>query len=194
MNSITNNPASRVSQDSLGIELEPAFDKNGGDGALASLNSLIARMQKIGIAMRDLEREFSNQMQKIVCDKQLLTMNTKLESIDQVFKASLVSAGAKILGGVVNMFGASTGSQVTTTGTAGFDALTGGVSGMASAQISREAEKTKLLGDFQEQTLDSCMKSLTKTLDRATEASRQMLDVTREIVALHDRLTAAVKL
>lgn len=194
MSSVTNTTSPRVSQDSFGIDLDLSVDQNGGDGSLATINELIARMQKIGIAMRDLEREFTNQMLKSVGERQLLALNTKLEAIKQTFTASLVSAGAQILGGLANVAGAASGSTVATTASKGFESLSTGAGGIVSANINKASQETKLLGDFQDQTLDTMMKSLSKTIERATEASRQMLDVTRDLVSLHDRLAAAVKL
>lgn len=180
-----------VSMDTLGID---SLDGYGpGDGALATINQIIARLQKIGSEMRDLERQFSETMQRIVFDRQVLALDTKKQAIEQNFNAAMATAVTQIVGGAMSALGALSGRQIATSAADGLSKSGQGIAGVASANMTREAQQTQLQGDFESQAAESFNKTLATAVDRAADASRQMRDVTRDLVALHDRVASAVR-
>ncbi|RXV65966.1 pathogenicity island effector protein [Burkholderia stabilis] len=177
--------------DTLGIDSLDGYGPS--DGALATINELIARLQKIGSDMRDLERQFSETMQRIAFDRQVLALDTKKEAIEQNFNAALATAVTQIVGGAASALGALSGSQIVTSGADGLSKSGQGIAGVASANMTREAQQIQLQGDFESQAAESFNKTLATAVDRAADASRQMRDVTRDLVSLHERVVSAVR-
>ncbi|MCX8565606.1 MAG: secreted effector protein SseD [Glomeribacter sp. 1016415] len=68
-----------------------------------------------------------------------------------------------------------------------------GIANYSAAVSKREAEHLQLDADFETQATESFLRSLEKTMDHAIEASRQLRESTRELVALNDRLCSAVR-
>jgi secreted effector protein SseD len=191
MSHITSTGRAPVSMDTLGIDSLDGY--GGGDGALATINQIIAQLQKIGSEMRDLERQFSETMQRIAFDRQVLALDTKREAIEQNFDAAMATAVTQIVGGAVSALGALSGSQIATSATDGLSKSGQGIAGIASANMTRDAQQIQLQGDFENQAADSFNKTLATTVDRAADASRQMRDVTRDLVSLHERIASAVR-
>ncbi|KVX77028.1 pathogenicity island effector protein [Burkholderia ubonensis] len=176
--------------DTLGIDTPDVYGT--GDGTLATINQIIARLQKIGSEMRDLERQFSETMQRVAFDRQVLSLETKRQAIEQNFNAARATAVAQIVGGTVSALGAMSGSHLAASATDGLSKSGQGIAGIASANMTREAQKIQLQGEFESQAAESFNRALAKAVDRATDASRQMRDVTRDLVSLHDRIASAV--
>ncbi|MGT0250538.1 pathogenicity island effector protein [Burkholderia pyrrocinia] len=186
-------PAGRapVSMDTLGIDSLDGY--GAGSGALATINQIIERLQKIGSEMRDLERQFSETMQRIAFDRQVLALDTKRQAIEQNFDAAMATAVTQIVGGAASALGALSGSQIATSTTEALSRSGQGVAGVASANMTREAQQIQLQGDFENQAAESFNKTLATAVERAAGASRQMRDVTRDLVSLHDRVASAVR-
>ncbi|AGK49286.1 MULTISPECIES: hypothetical protein [Burkholderia] len=191
MSEITSSSRVPVSMDTLGIDTLDAY--GSGNGAIATINEIIARLQKIGSDMRDLERQFSETMQRIAFDRQVLALDTKRQAIEHNFNASMAAAVTQIVGGTVSALGALSGSQIATSATEGLSKSGQGIAGVASANMTREAQEIQLQGDFEHQAAENFNKTLATAVDRAADASRQMRDVTRDLVSLHDRIASAVR-
>lgn len=178
--------------DMSGIEVAGTYSVT--DGSIATLQELIARLQKIGGEMRDMERAFGGAMQRVLFDKQLLALDTKRKAIDETFSASMASSIAQAVGGAVSMFGAGSGSQIGTSAADGLSKAGQGIAGVASAGMTRDAQESQLLGEFQTQVADQVDKSLATTINRAREASEQMRASTQALTTLHGQLTSAVRI
>ncbi|WDD90560.1 pathogenicity island effector protein (plasmid) [Burkholderia sp. FERM BP-3421] len=192
MSEITPTGRAPVSMDTLGIDSLDGF--GAGSGALATINQIIARLQKIGGEMRDLERQFSETMQRIAFDRQVLALDTKRQAIEQNFDAAMATAVTQIVGGAVSALGALSGSQIATSTTDGLSKSGQGIAGVASANMTREAQQIQLQGDFESQAAERFDKTLATAVERATDASRQMRDVTRDLVSLSGQVASAVRL
>ena len=191
MSTVTQAGRAPVPMDTLGIDTIDGYDF--GDGPIATINRLIAQLQKIGTDMRDLERQFAETMQRATFDRQVMTLQTKRGAIDLNFKAALASGTGQILGGVAGVVGAATGSQIGMSAGDGLSKAGQGIAGVVNANMTLEAQQTQLRGDFEEQSVQRMEKSLETTVDRAADASRQMRDVTRDLVSLHERVASAVR-
>lgn len=65
---------------------------------------------------------------------------------------------------------------------------------VSMASTTRDAQKKQLLGDFQSNSAIEYHKLLSNTADKASEASKRMLDITREIISLQERITSSVRM
>ncbi|PKH21940.1 pathogenicity island effector protein [Enterobacterales bacterium CwR94] len=170
------------------------LDTSDVGGSLATINQIILEMQKMGTKMRDLERSHAQMMQRVAFDRQILSLETKREAIEQNYQAALAGAITQIVGGAISSVAALSGSQIATTGADGLSKSGQGIAGVASSGMTREAQQLQLQGDFEQQSAEAFNKMITTAQDRASEASRQMLAIASELVALSDRIASSVRM
>ncbi|MGC0154709.1 hypothetical protein ACPRNU_19810 [Chromobacterium vaccinii] len=178
---------------------ERGVDK-GSAGVYATMDSLIAMLQKMNIDIRDMEREFHAAGQQRAAAVELKSIETKMESIELNYKAAWKNASAKVLSGFLSAGGAAIGGyagkggDLISTGLSGVGkGMEGGIN-WGSAGLTREAEQKKILGDFQADHAGERYKALGAAADRAAEASRRMHDLTRELMSMQERIMSAVKI
>lgn len=161
------------------------------EDASMSVSQLMMLMNKLNTDMRDIQRGFHDRMQGVAFDKQVTAYDTKKGAIESTYKAAIAAAISQMVSGVVGMGGAA-GGQATMAVTGGFGKATESIGGSAAAEGNRGAQKAQLLGEFQTGAADMLAKTVDKAADRAAEASRQLRDTMRELVALQDRMRSAV--
>ncbi|RQR48102.1 pathogenicity island effector protein [Burkholderia sp. Bp9126] len=161
-------------------------------GPMATIDRLKAQLQKIFSEMRDLERTFNEQMQRIAYDRQIGALETKREAIGLNFDAAMASAVAQIIGGLVSTVGAASGQRAVAA-TEGLSKAGQGIGGVTNASFTREAQQKQLQGDFESQTADVLQKELASTVERAAEASRQMREALRDLMMLQGQIASAVR-
>ncbi|AOI39216.1 pathogenicity island effector protein [Burkholderia oklahomensis] len=191
MSTVTQAGSAPVRTDTLGIDTAGMF--GAGDGPMATIDQLKAKLQKIFSEMRDLERAFNEAMQRIAYDRQVGVLETKEQAIMQNFDAAMASAVAQIVGGAVSAIGAVSGSQLGASATDGLSKAGQGIAGVANASLTRDAQQTQLQGDFEGQSAERLQKALASTIERALDASRQMRDALRDLVTLQGQIAAAVR-
>ncbi|AOI48904.1 pathogenicity island effector protein [Burkholderia oklahomensis] len=191
MSTVTQAGSAPVRTDTLGIDTAGMF--GAGDGPMATIDQLKAKLQKIFSEMRDLERAFNEAMQRIAYDRQVGVLETKEQAIMQNFDAAMASAVAQIVGGAVSAIGAASGSQLGASATDGLSKAGQGIAGVANASLTRDAQQTQLQGDFEGQSAERLQKALASTIERALDASRQMRDALRDLVTLQGQIAAAVR-
>ncbi|WP_231748393.1 pathogenicity island effector protein [Burkholderia sp. ABCPW 14] len=191
MSTVTQAGSTPVRTDTLGIDTAGMF--GAGDGAMATIDQMKAKLQKIFSEMRDLERTFNEAMQRIAYDRQVGVLETKQQGIMQHFDAAMASAVAQFVGGAVSAIGAASGSQLGASATDGLSKAGQGIAGVANASLTRDAQQTQLQGDFESQSAERLQKALASTVERALDASRQMRDALRDLVTLQGQIAAAVR-
>ncbi|CAI8808167.1 hypothetical protein [Pseudomonas zeae] len=170
----------------------------GGEvNAFTRINELIMLMKKLNIEMRDVLRGFHDDMQKIAFEKQVTGYQTKQDGIIKTHESALATSCAQIGFGLAGLVGAGVGffgNQLWSTVASSLGTTGQGVAGVFSANLTMDAQQTNLLGEFQTATADNLQKTLATTAERASEASRQLREATRELLALYERLSNAVQL
>lgn len=171
-----------------------------GNGALATIDDLIAMLQKMNGDIRDMQREHYTAQQSAAHKKDLTAMASKEKAIELNYSAARGNATAKILSGGFSVAGAflggvaSSGGSLISGGADGMGKISEGSAGMKGAGITREAQEMQLLGDYQSNAASEYWKGLAATADKAAEASRRMLEMTRELMSLQERIMGAVRL
>jgi secreted effector protein SseD len=163
-------------------------------GATATIDWVIAQLQKIGNNMRDLERQFAETMQRVTFDRQILALASKRDAIEINRQSATVSGVAQVVGGLVGMVGAATNTKIGMAAAEGFSTASRGIAGVHSGSASFDAQNLQLQGEFEGQSAEHFQKTLALTIERALDASRQMREVTRELVGLRERIASAVRL
>jgi secreted effector protein SseD len=170
-----------------------APNSTGCDGAAQSIDSLIFLVQKLNVDMRDMERQFASKMQTVIFDRQVAALQMKKEAIMKEFDASIVSAAAQIGSGMLGMLGAASGDELANGLAKGGGALEKGITDELTAGMTRDAKKSKLDGEVQDEFAKEFGRTMEQAVDRANEASRQLVQTTADLIALQDRIKQAVR-
>lgn len=169
-----------------------------GRGAIATLESMIAMLQTMNKEIRDLQRNFVISSQDVAGDKISIFMATKRDAIEQNYQAARQQAVGKMVAGAFSVVGSSMGaafkSEAISNGAGGIGKLVEARQGLDAADMTRDAQKLDLLGEYQSNASDKFNKYLENAEDKASEASRQMLDMTRELMSLQERIMSVVKI
>jgi secreted effector protein SseD len=169
-----------------------------GRGAIATLESMIAMLQTMNKEIRDLQRNFVISSQDVAGEKISIFMTTKRDAIEQNYQAARQQAVGKMVAGVFSVVGSSMGaafkSEAISNGAGGIGKMVEAGQGLDAADMTRDAQKLDLLGEYQSNASDKFNKYLENAEDKASEASRQMLDMTRELMSLQERIMSVVKI
>lgn len=170
-----------------------------GDGnAFTRIGELIMLMRKLNSEMRDTLRGFHDDMQKIAFEKQLTSLDSKKKGIAQTYSAALGNGIAQAVCGAATFGGAGLGgvmnNQFLSSALSGLGKTGEGVAAILAAHSNIEAQQLQLQGEFQATTSDNLAKTLATTAERAAEASRQLREASRELLALYERLAGAVQM
>ncbi len=178
-------------------QTKPTQDDYDFDSAAESIEQLIFLVQKLNIDMRDMERKFAGTMMVASFDREVAAIEAKKEAILKSFDASITHAVGEIASG-----GLSAGGSILTAAT-GSEALGGisasvgkGVEGAAdigSASLKRAADTSQLNGEIQEKNAKLLDKAVDDAIERTQEASRQLIQATKDLVELQGRIQDAVR-
>jgi secreted effector protein SseD len=182
----------------------PGIGANGGadggtrnasysDGATQTIDTLIFLVQKLNIEMRDIERQFASDLQRIVFDRQLTTFQMKKEAIEKQYTASIFSSAAEIVSGGLGLFGAASGSKEGVAVMEGLGNSGKGIAGVYSADFARDAKEGEVQAEVQDAFAKQFEQALSLALERANDASHQLRQVTADLVNLQGRVSEAVR-
>jgi secreted effector protein SseD len=167
------------------------------ESAAESIEQLIFLVQKLNIDMRDIERKFAGKMMVASFDREVAAISAKRDAILKSFDASITHAVGEIAAGGLGAGGsiltAATGSEAL----GGISASAGkGVEGAAdigSAFFKRSADTSQLNGEIQEKNAKLLDKAVEDAIERTREASRQLIQATKDLVELQGRIQDAVR-
>ncbi|SUX35773.1 hypothetical protein [Chromobacterium violaceum] len=172
----------------------------GSTGVYATIDNLIAMLQKMNIDIRDMERDFHAAGQQRAAAVQLKSIDTKLESIELKYKAAWKNASAKVLSGFLSAGGAAiggvagSGGDLMSTGLSGVGKAAEGGINWGTASLTRDAEQKNILGEFQADHAAERYKALSAAAEKAAEASSRMHDLTRQLMSMQERMMSVVKI
>lgn len=173
-------------------------------GIYGSIDNIISMLKNMFSEIRDMQREHFSAQQGVAFQKELTALATKEASIERNYTAASKNGAIKIVSGGASIAGAGFAGvskfegydidEIITSGMNGIGKAGEGAVAMACANITRDAQLTQAKGEFQANTATEYYKSLATVAEKAAEASRQMLEMTRELMSLQERITSAVRL
>ncbi|MDM5065377.1 hypothetical protein OB934_21640 [Aeromonas salmonicida] len=171
-------------------------------GVYATMDNLILMLQKMHTEMRDLQRDFYAQQQGAAFAKELRAWDSKKEAIELNFNAAMGNAIAKIGAGVLGMagaaggasLGAARGGEFLSSGLSATGKTIEGGTALGMAGKTRDAQLKQALGEYQATDAKEYYKSLEAVRDKAADASRRMLELTRDLMSMQERIMSAVRL
>ncbi len=118
--------------------------------------------------LRDIMRSYNVEKQRLSWELQVNVLQTQMKTIDEAFRASMITAGGAMLSGV----------------------LTIGVMGLGSGVAQRQSDQDKAIADLQQNGAQSYNKSLTDIMEKATEIMQQFLAGAALVIAIGDACCA----
>ncbi|MCC3718263.1 hypothetical protein LLS47_02185 [Rouxiella badensis] len=176
-----------------------------GQGVIGTLNEVMMMLKKMNNEIRDLQRDFVGSSFKNAFNKEMSSLELKKEAIDTDYKAAMTNATVKMVTGSISAaFGVAGGfaagsklADAVKTGSETFNgvgkAFESGMS-MKAAGITRDARKIELRADMQQAQAAQIRQTISAAADKATEASRRMLEMTGELTRLQSAILDKVRM
>ncbi|CAI1196236.1 type III secretion system translocon protein SseD [Serratia quinivorans] len=173
-------------------------------GLYATMDNLIFMLQKMNSEMRDLQRDYYTSQQEAAFAKEMRAYDSKKVAIGMNYEAAKGNAIAKMVSGGLSLVGAAGGGLASFKGINGGEFISSGFSGsgkvieggttLGMAGKSRDAQLKQALGEYQTNDAKEYYKSLDAVREKAAEASRRIVELTRELMSMQERIMSAVRI
>ncbi|ASG16809.1 SPI-2 type III secretion system translocon protein SseD [Salmonella enterica] len=162
----------------------PSGEEMGTESMLLLFDDIWTKLMALVKKLRDIMRSYNVVKQRLGWELQVNVLQTEMKTIDQAFKASMITAGGAILSGMLTIgLGAVGGESGLIAGQAvGHSA--GGVMGLGAGAAQRQSDQDKAIADLQQNGAQSYNKSLTDILEKAAEIMQQIMSVGSSLVAV----------
>ncbi|EAX4863757.1 SPI-2 type III secretion system translocon protein SseD [Salmonella enterica subsp. enterica serovar Enteritidis] len=162
----------------------PSGEGMGTESMLLLFDDIWTKLMELAKKLRDIMRSYNVVKQRLGWELQVNVLQTQMKTIDQAFKASMITAGGAILSGVLTIgLGAVGGETGLIAGQAvGYTA--GGVMGLGAGVAQRQSDQDKAIADLQQNGAQSYNKSLMDIMEKAAEIMQQIIGVGSSLVTV----------
>ncbi|ECI4645580.1 SPI-2 type III secretion system translocon protein SseD [Salmonella enterica subsp. salamae] len=162
----------------------PSGERVDTDSLLLLFDQIWMKLMELAKKLRDIMRAYNEVRQQLNWGLQVNVLQTQMKTIDQAFKASMITAGGAMLSGVLTIgFGAAGGETGLIAGQA-VGHTAGGVMGLGAGVAQRQSDQDKAIADLQQNGAQSYNKSLMDIMDKATEIMQQIIGVGSSLVSV----------
>ncbi|HAE2267522.1 TPA_asm: SPI-2 type III secretion system translocon protein SseD [Salmonella enterica subsp. salamae serovar 60:g,m,t:z6] len=170
----------------------PSGERVDTDSLLLLFDEIWMKLMELAKKLRDIMRAYNEVRQRLNWGLQVNVLQTQMKTIDQAFKASMITAGGAMLSGVLTIgFGAAGGETGLIAGQA-IGHAAGGVMGLGAGVAQRQSDQDKAIADLQQNGAQSYNKSLMDILDKATEIMQQIMSVGSSLVEVLAQILQAL--
>ncbi|EAA5901075.1 SPI-2 type III secretion system translocon protein SseD [Salmonella enterica] len=170
----------------------PSGERVDTDSLLLLFDQIWMKLMELAKKLRDIMRAYNEVRQRLNWGLQVNVLQTQMKTIDQAFKASMITAGGAMLSGVLTIgFGAAGGETGLIAGQA-IGHTAGGVMGLGAGVAQRQSDQNKAIADLQQNGAQSYNKSLMDILDKATEIMQQIMGVGSSLVEVLAQILQAL--
>ncbi|EKT7565851.1 SPI-2 type III secretion system translocon protein SseD [Salmonella enterica] len=170
----------------------PSGERVDTDSLLLLFDEIWMKLMELAKKLRDIMRAYNEVRQQLNWGLQVNVLQTQMKTIDQAFKASMITAGGAMLSGVLTIgFGAVGGETGLIAGQA-MGHTTGGAMGLGAGVAQRQSDQDKAIADLQQNGAQSYNKSLMDILDKATEIMQQIMGVGSSLVEVLAQILRAL--
>lgn len=170
----------------------PSGERVDTDSLLLLFDEIWMKLMELAKKLRDIMRSYNEVRQQLNWGLQVNVLQTQMKTIDQAFKASMITAGGAMLSGVLTIgFGAVGGETGLIAGQA-MGHATGGAMGLGAGVAQRQSDQDKAIADLQQNGAQSYNKSLMDILDKATEIMQQIMGVGSSLVEVLAQILRAL--
>ncbi|HAU3143854.1 TPA: SPI-2 type III secretion system translocon protein SseD [Salmonella enterica subsp. salamae] len=170
----------------------PSGERVDTDSLLLLFDEIWMKLMELAKKLRDIMRAYNEVRQQLNWGLQVNVLQTQMKTIEQTFKASMITAGGAMLSGVLTIgFGAAGGETGLIAGQA-IGHTAGGVMGLGAGAAQRQSDQDKAIADLQQNGAQSYNKSLMDIMDKATEIMQQIMGVGSSLVEVLAQILQAL--
>ncbi|ENG0936708.1 SPI-2 type III secretion system translocon protein SseD [Salmonella enterica] len=170
----------------------PSGERVDTDSLLLLFDEIWMKLMELAKKLRDIMRAYNEVRQQLNWGLQVNVLQTQMKTIEQTFKASMITAGGAMLSGVLTIvFGAAGGETGLIAGQA-IGHTAGGVMGLGAGAAQRQSDQNKAIADLQQNGAQSYNKSLMDIMDKATEIMQQIMGVGSSLVEVLAQILQAL--
>ncbi|HAV7857109.1 TPA: SPI-2 type III secretion system translocon protein SseD [Salmonella enterica] len=162
----------------------PSGEGMGTESMLLLFDDIWTKLMELAKQLRDIMRSYNVVKQQLAWGLQVNVLQTQMKTIDQAFKASMITAGGAILSGVLTIGLGAVGGETGLIAGQAMGHTAGGFMGLGAGAAQRQSDQDKAIADLQQSGAQSYNKSLTDILEKATEIMQQIMGVGSSLVAV----------
>lgn len=162
----------------------PSGEEMGTESMLLLFDDIWMKLMALAKKLRDIMRSYNVVKQQLAWELQVNVLQTQMKTIDEAFKASMITAGGAMLSGVLAIgLGAVGGESGFIAGQA-VGHTVGGVMGLGAGVAQRQSDQDKAIAELQQNGAQSYNKCLMDIMEKAAEIMQQIMGVGSSLVAV----------
>ncbi|EKB9075253.1 SPI-2 type III secretion system translocon protein SseD [Salmonella enterica] len=162
----------------------PSGEGMGAESMLLLFDDIWMKLMELAKKLRDIMRSYNVEKQRLSWELQVNVLQTQMKTIDQAFKASMITAGGAMLSGVLTIGLGAVGGETGLIAGQAVGHTAGGVMGLGAGVAQRQSDQDKAIADLQQNGAQSYNKSLTDIMEKATEIMQQIIGVGSSLVTV----------
>lgn len=162
----------------------PSGEGMGTESMLLLFDDIWTKLMELAKKLRDIMRSYNVVKQRLGWELQVNVLQTQMKTIDQAFKASMITAGGAILSGVLTIGLGAVGGETGLIAGQAVGHTAGGVMGLGAGVAQRQSDQDKASADLQQNGAQSYNKSLMDIMEKAAEIMQQIIGVGSSLVTV----------
>ncbi|EBV1218639.1 SPI-2 type III secretion system translocon protein SseD [Salmonella enterica] len=162
----------------------PSGEGMDTESMLLLFDDIWTKLMELAKKLRDIMRSYNVVKQRLGWELQVNVLQTQMKTIDEAFRASMITAGGAILSGVLTIGLGAVGGETGLIAGQAVGHTAGGVMGLGAGVAQRQSDQDKAIADLQQNGAQSYNKSLTEIMEKATEIMQQIMGVGSSLVAV----------
>ncbi|EBU7582806.1 type III secretion system translocon protein SseD [Salmonella enterica subsp. enterica serovar Montevideo] len=162
----------------------PSGEGMGTESMLLLFDDIWTKLMELAKKLRDIMRSYNVVKQRLGWELQVNILQTQMKTIDQAFKASMITAGGAILSGVLTIGLGAVGGETGLIAGQAVGHTAGGVMGLGAGVAQRQSDQDKAIADLQQNGAQSYNKSLMDIMEKAAEIMQQIIGVGSSLVTV----------
>ncbi|EDV9704619.1 SPI-2 type III secretion system translocon protein SseD [Salmonella enterica subsp. enterica] len=162
----------------------PYGEGMGTESMLQLFDDIWTKLMELAKKLRDIMRNYNVVKQQLGWELQVNVLQTQMKTIDQTFKASMITAGGAILSGVLTIGLGAVGGETGLIAGQAVGHTAGGVMGLGAGAAQRQSDQDKAIADLQQNGAQSYNKSLMDIMEKAAEIMQQIMGVGSSLVTV----------
>ncbi|ECK9411689.1 TPA: SPI-2 type III secretion system translocon protein SseD [Salmonella enterica subsp. enterica serovar Decatur] len=162
----------------------PSGEGMGTESMLLLFDDIWTKLMELAKKLRDIMRSYNVVKQRLGWELQVNVLQTQMKTIDQAFKASMITAGGAILSGVLTIGLGAVGGETGLMAGQAVGHTAGGVMGLGAGVAQRQSDQDKAIADLQQNGAQSYNKSLMDIMEKAAEIMQQIIGVGSSLVTV----------
>ncbi|EDF8017744.1 SPI-2 type III secretion system translocon protein SseD [Salmonella enterica subsp. enterica serovar Montevideo] len=162
----------------------PSGEGMGTESMLLLFDDIWTKLMELAKKLRDIMRSYNVVKQRLGWELQVNVLQTQMKTIDQAFKASMITAGGAILSGVLTIGLWAVGGETGLIAGQAVGHTAGGVMGLGAGVAQRQSDQDKAIADLQQNGAQSYNKSLMDIMEKAAEIMQQIIGVGSSLVTV----------